>query len=118
MTRLFIYRMTNFQIFVINFSIISVISFIFGAKKSAAVLNPLPQNRQSSPLLSKQTDVRTDGKPSESFLNRRSRAFQTRPAKSRKTLIASPLILPAMTCKSRHPFSNPHSDFKTSRAKF
>jgi len=129
MTRLFIYRMTNFQFFVINFSLISIISFIFGAKKSAAILNPLPQNRQSSPISSKQTDVRTDDKASEFFLNRhltvnendfinRSRAFQTRPTKSRKTLIAPPLILPAMPCKSRHPFSKPHSDFKTFRAKF
>ncbi len=118
MTRLFIYRMTNFQFFVINFSLISTISFIFGAKKSSAKLNPPPQNRQSSPVLSKQTDERADDKPSESLLNRRltvnendfinpSRAFQTRPTKSRKTLIDSPLILPAMTCKFRHPFSKP-----------
>ena len=121
--------MTNFQFFVINFSLISTISFIFGAKKSSAKLNPPPQNRQSSPVLSKQTDERADDKPSESLLNRRltvnendfinrSRAFQTRPTKSRKTLIDSPLILPAMICKFRHPFSNPHSDFKTFRAKF
>ena len=129
MTRLFIYRMTNFQFFVINFSLVSIISFIFVAKESTAILNPLPQNRQNSLILSNRTDERTDGKSSEFFLNRRltvnendfvnrSGAFQTHTTRSRKTLIASPLILPAMTCKSRPPFSNPIQTSRLSEPNF
>ena len=115
MTRLFIYRMANFQFFVNNFSLISIISFIFSAKKSAAVINLLSQNRLSNLNLLKQTDAGTDGKFSEFFLNlrlavnendliNRSRAFLARPTKSRKTLIV--LILPA-TCKFRYLFPKP-----------
>jgi hypothetical protein len=71
MTRLFIYRMINFQFFVINFSLFSIISLIFGARKSSAKLNKDSKNQQSSSITSKQIGEKAGGKSTEFFQNGR-----------------------------------------------
>jgi hypothetical protein len=78
----------------------SIISLIFGAKRSFAILNKDSKNRQNSSITLKQIDEKAGSNLTESFQNRllkvdennfinRSEMFQTCPLKSKKTSIAA-----------------------------